>query len=155
MRVCDETFWSLLKTLITGRGNESTLVSSPYILSALARVRKIEPLTWEMSDLLFATGVIAGGCVNAMNQLDEPVLIKASAQLYSKLLVLYPLWLDMTIKPAPKPVVQPINIVQSEPAAPPEEDKLASFLKRSGFNPTFAGKSLDEMVDELRNITRD
>ena len=153
-----ETFWQVLRAITTGSttpDDESQLVHHPCFEAAVRRIRRLDPLQYEHADLLFDAGVIRGGCAKAFAQLNDPVLLQLTAQLYGNLLNLMPVWLDMTrpSREIPAPVVRAPAPVA--PAPMEEESGVAAFLKQRGFNPAWAAGSLEDMVDKVRSMTGD
>jgi hypothetical protein len=88
-----------------GRLNPKLTTEVAALTEELKKLEEIDVFRDPQAEWMFAAGVINRKLLNIKHLKDE-VLINAATSLYSRLLLLYPVWLDMTRVPRPEIQVQ-------------------------------------------------
>jgi hypothetical protein len=106
-----------------GRLNPKLTAEVAALTEELKKLEEIDVFRDPQAEWMFAAGVINRKLLNIKHLKDE-VLINAATSLYSRLLLLYPVWLDMTR--VPRPEIQVQDHPQDQPQDQPQDRNTKS-----------------------------
>ena len=127
----------------------------PVFAAAVAELEELETcdiFTDPYADWMFAAGVLEKKLLN-LTHLHDDLLVSAALKLYSRLLFLYPSWLDMLRVAIPGTATVVVNTTASAPVPKPAQDRkeeLTDMVKRRfGMHSSTADITADELAAEL------
>lgn len=126
---------------------------------AVAYLENFNPFTDAHADWLFAAGVLEKRLLNLPDGLSTPLVVVA-ARLYSNLLMLYPIWLDLMRVPRPEARRQEqpwsADVPEIPDASEPEDteekrrQELSDMVHSRLGLPKHLAVNPEEIVNELR-----
>jgi hypothetical protein len=98
-----------------------------------------------LADWMFCAGVLEGRLLD-LSHLNDDLLLDTATRLYSRLLLLYPSWLDLTRVG----ITHIEGPVEEKPQTRSRKDELVDIMKRRfGLDPRTSDTSADELAAEM------